>query len=200
MKKFLKKFQFKWWSWEIDTSDFFLFFLLALAFLPILPYEKKDGKLVSVLGLEANVNNFYDLGIKSLEEGGTKEGDALYSLEKLYDLDFPLNKHREYLLEKGYEKDLMNCILLRDLFVYNLHYQSEQSYILNSYVPSPVPVVWFSRLLIKQFLDDLTLPPFRMEYLTTHLNKCSKYGKMFTPKGYLEGNFNHEEKSKKIKN
>ncbi len=80
MKKFLKEFQFKWWSGEIDTSDFLLFFLLALAFLPILPYEKKDGKLISVLGLEANVNNCYDLGIKNLEEGGTKEGDVLNSL------------------------------------------------------------------------------------------------------------------------
>ena len=196
MKKILNKFKFKWWSWEIDTVKLFPFFLLVLAFFPILPYEKKAGKLVSVLGLQANVNNFYDLGIKSLEGRETKEGDALYSLEKLSDLDIPLNKHREYLLEREYEKDLVNCILFRDLFVYNFHYQSEQSYILNSYVPSPVPVVWFSRLLIKQFLDDLTLPPFRMEYLTTHLNKCSKYGKMFTPKGYLEGNFNHEEESK----
>ena len=196
MKNFIKKFQFKWWSWEIDTVKLFPFFLLVLAFLPILPYKKKAGKLVSVLGFQANVNNFYDLGIKSLEEGGTKEGDALYSLEKLSDLDFPLNKHNEYLSRKGYQKDLKNCILFRDFFVYNFHYQSEQSYILNSYVPSPVPVVWFSRLLIKQFLDDLTLPPFRMEELSLHLNKCSKYGKMFTPKGYLEGDFSHEEESK----
>ena len=196
MKKFLNKFQFKWWSWEIDTVKLFPFFLLVLAFLPILPYEKKDGKLVSVLGLRANVNNFYDLGIKSIEEGGTKEGDALFLLEKLSDLDFPLNRHNEYLIEKGYEKDLKNCILFRDLFVYNYHYQSEQIYILNSYVPSPVPVVWFSRLLIKQILDELTLPPFRMKDLSVHLNKCSKYGKMFTPKGYLEGNFNHEEELK----
>ena len=197
MKKFFKKFKFRWFSWEIDSVKLFPFLILFLAFLPILPYEKKDGKLVSVLGLQANVNNFYDLGITSLEEGGTKEGDALYSLEKLSDLDFPLNKHNEYLLEKGYEKDLKNCILFRDLFVYNYHYQSEQIYILNSYVPSPVPVVWFSRLLIKQFLDELTLPPFRMRDLSVHLNKCSKYGKMFTPKGYLEGDFNYEEKSKK---
>ena len=200
MKKFFKKFKFRWFSWEIDSVKLFPFLILFLAFLPILPYEKKDGKLVSVLGLQANVNNFYDLGIKSIEEGGTKEGDALFLLEKLSDLDFPLNRHNEYLIEKGYEKDLKNCILFRDLFVYNYHYQSEQIYILNSYVPSPVPVVWFSRLLIKQYLDELTLPPFRMRELSVHLNKCSKYGKMFTPKGYLEGNFNHEEKSKKIKN
>ena len=196
MKKIFSKFKFKWWSWEIDTVKLFPFIVLVLAFLPILPHEKKDGKLVSVLGLQANVNNFYDLGIKSLDEGGTKEGDALYLLEKLSDLDFPLNKHNDYLLDKGYEKDLKNCILFRDLFVYNYHYQSEQIHILNSYVPSPVPVVWFSRLLIKQILDELTLPPFRMKDLSVHLNKCSKYGKMFTPKGYLEGNFNHEEESK----
>jgi len=200
MKKFFKKFKFKWFSWEIDSVKLFPFLILFLAFLPILPHEKKGGKLFSVLGLEANVNNFYDLGIKSLEEGGTKEGDALYSLEKLSDLDFPFIKHREYLLEKGYEKDLMNCILLRDLFVYNLHYQSEQSYILNSYVPSPVPVVWFSRLLIKQFVDNIILSTFRMEELNSYLNKCSKYGEMFTPKGYLDGDFKHEDESNKIKN
>tara|TARA_Y100001933_G_C18839519_1_gene496923 strand:- start:262 stop:864 length:603 start_codon:yes stop_codon:yes gene_type:complete len=200
MKKFFKKFKFKWFSWEIDSVKLFPFLILFLAFLPILPHEKKGGKLFSVLGLEANVNNFYDLGIKSLEEGGTKEGDALYSLEKLSNLDFPFIKHREYLLEKGYEKDLMNCILLRDLFVYNLHYQSEQSYILNSYVPSPVPVVWFSRLLIKQFVDNIILSTFRMEELNSYLNKCSKYGEMFTPKGYLDGDFKHEDESNKIKN
>ena len=200
MEKFFKKFKFKWFSWEIDSVKLFPFLILFLAFLPILPHEKKGGKLFSVLGLEANVNNFYDLGIKSLEEGGTKEGDALYSLEKLSDLDFPFIKHREYLLEKGYEKDLMNCILLRDLFVYNLHYQSEQSYILNSYVPSPVPVVWFSRLLIKQFVDNIILSTFRMEELNSYLNKCSKYGEMFTPKGYLDGDFKHEDESNKIKN
>jgi len=200
MKKFFKKFKFKWFSWEIDSVKLFPFLILFLAFLPILPHEKKGGKLFSVLGLEANVNNFYDLGIKSLEEGGTKKGDALYSLEKLSDLDFPFIKHREYLLEKGYEKDLMNCILLRDLFVYNLHYQSEQSYILNSYVPSPVPVVWFSRLLIKQFVDNIILSTFRMEELNSYLNKCSKYGEMFTPKGYLDGDFKHEDESNKIKN
>ena len=78
MKKFFKKFKFRWFSWEIDSVKLFPFLILFLAFLPILPYEKKDGKLVSVLGLQANVNNFYDLGIKSIEEGGTKEGDALF--------------------------------------------------------------------------------------------------------------------------
>ena len=78
MKKFLKKFKFKWFSWEIDSVKLFPFLILFLAFLPILPHEKKGGKLFSVLGLEANVNNFYDLGIKSLEEGGTKEGDYIH--------------------------------------------------------------------------------------------------------------------------
>ena len=53
------KFKFKWWSWEIDTVKLFPFIILVLAFLPILPYEKKDGQLISVMGFEAKENNFY---------------------------------------------------------------------------------------------------------------------------------------------
>ena len=39
-----------------------------------------------------------------------------------------------------------------------------------------------------------------MEELNSYLNKCSKYGEMFTPKGYLDGDFKHEDESNKIKN
>ena len=59
MKKILSKFKLKWWSWEIDTVKLFPFIILVLAFLPILPNEKKDGQLISVMGFEANENNFY---------------------------------------------------------------------------------------------------------------------------------------------
>ena len=59
MKNILSKFKFKWWSWEIDTVKLFPFIVLVLAFLPILPYEKKDGQLISVMGFEAKENNFY---------------------------------------------------------------------------------------------------------------------------------------------
>ena len=61
MKKFsfFSKFNFKWWSWEIDAIKILNYFIIILAFLPILPYEKKDGKLISVIGFEARENNFY---------------------------------------------------------------------------------------------------------------------------------------------
>ena len=59
MKKIFSKFKFKWWSWEIDAVKLFPFIVLVLAFLPILPYEKKDGQLISVMGFEAKENNFY---------------------------------------------------------------------------------------------------------------------------------------------
>ena len=56
---FFSKFKFKWWSWEIDAIKILNYFIIILAFLPILPYEKKDGKLISVMGFEARENNFY---------------------------------------------------------------------------------------------------------------------------------------------
>ena len=61
MIKLFSKFKFKWWSWEIDTLKLLPFACLVLAFLPILPYEKKDGKIISFLGTEASNSNFYDL-------------------------------------------------------------------------------------------------------------------------------------------
>ena len=61
MKKLFLKFKFKWWSWEIDTLKILQFAFLVLAFLPILPYETKDGKLISVMGYEAGEKNFYRL-------------------------------------------------------------------------------------------------------------------------------------------
>ena len=61
MRKLLSKFKFRWWSWEIDTLKLLPFAFLLLAFLPILPYEKKDGKLTAVLGFEAVEDNFYTL-------------------------------------------------------------------------------------------------------------------------------------------
>ena len=94
MKKFFSKFRFLIWSWEFDILKIFPYLFLFICFLPILPYEKKEGKLSSVLGKEASVENFYELGIKSLdslfalyvtgkESYIPKEGEAFYELYKL---------------------------------------------------------------------------------------------------------------------
>ena len=67
MKNFFSKFKFLIWSWEFDILKIFPYLFLFISFLPILPYEKKEGKLISVLGKEASVENFYELGIKNLD-------------------------------------------------------------------------------------------------------------------------------------
>ena len=77
MKKILNKFKFKWWSWEIDTVKLFPFIILVLAFLPILPYEKKDGQLISVMGFEARENNFY-LNLKDFDLINTTDPNLIY--------------------------------------------------------------------------------------------------------------------------
>ena len=86
MKKLFSKFKFKWWSWEIDTLKLLPLFVLVLAFLPILTYEKKDGKLTSVLGFEASNNNFYNLSLDK-ELSQIAEYNINYESEKNYLLD-----------------------------------------------------------------------------------------------------------------
>ena len=73
----------------------FPYLFLFISFLPILPYEKKEGKLSSVLGKGASVENFYELGIKTLgslmgfnigkESYIPMGGEAFYELYKFYE-------------------------------------------------------------------------------------------------------------------
>ncbi len=81
MPSFFSKFKFKWWSWELDAVKIVPAIIILLAFLPVLPYEKKDGKLVSVLGIEASVNNFYLVGWgvfdQSIDEEQSMDDDAI---------------------------------------------------------------------------------------------------------------------------
>ena len=95
MPSFFSKFKFKWWSWERDALQLLSVYLIILAFLPVLPYEKKDGKLVSVLGFNASVENFYYIGLELLakrkkeKEVDFKEGGSLDELLKFQQRPFP---------------------------------------------------------------------------------------------------------------
>ena len=161
MKKFFSKFRFLIWSWEFDILKIFPYLFLFISFLPILPYKNKEGKLSSVLGKEASVENFYDLGIKSLDSiiGINKEkqsyipkkGGAFYELNKLYEqpIPSPLGQ-RKFLQRKGYEKQLIDCIVMRDFFSYIYFNDSETRYLLDNYPTSPVPIIWLARLIIKE--------------------------------------------------
>ena len=199
MKNFFSKFKFLIWSWEFDILKIFPYLFLFIGFLPILPYEKKEGKLISVLGKEASVENFYELGIKNLDSisGSSitgkksyipKEGQAFYELYKLSEKPLPVGK-RKFLQSKGYEKQLIDCLELRDMFLFSYFFDSETRYLLDNYPTSPVPTIWLVRLIIKEVISQNIYPYARFKYLNIMIDKCSKYGDRFMQPGFLQDKF-----------
>ena len=201
MKKFFSKFRFLIWSWEFDILKIFPYLFLFICFLPILPYEKKEGKLSSVLGKEASVENFYDLGIKSLDSiiginTGKKsyipkKGEAFYELNKLFEQPIPSLGQRKFLQSKGYEKQLIDCIVMRDFFLYIYFTDSETRYLLDNYPTSPVPIIWLVRLIIKEVLSQNIYPYARFKNINIMIDNCSNYGDRFMPPGYLQDKYDY---------
>ena len=129
MRKLLSKFKFKWWSWEIDTLKLLPFAFLVLAFLPILPYETKDGKLISVMGYEAGEKNFYRLNLDK-------------EIMDLTETDIPdFSKQKKYLLNRGYSEEKAKCVNIRDLYLYDYFYNNQMQIYLNKWATSPVPII-----------------------------------------------------------
>ena len=200
MKNFFSKFTFLIWSWEFDILKIFPYLFLFISFLPILLYEKKEGKISSVLGKEASVENFYELGIKNLDSiiGSyitgkksyiPKEGEAFYELYKLGEQPFPYVGQRKFFQSKGYEKQLINCLLLRDMFLFSYFFDSETRYLLDNYPTSPVPTIWLVRLIIKEVISQNIYPYARFKDINSMIEKCSKYGDRFMQPGYLQDKF-----------
>ena len=199
MKNFFSKFTFLIWSWEFDILKIFPYLFLFISFLPILPYEKQEGKLSSVLGKEASVENFYELGIKNLDSiiGSyktgkksyiPKEGQAFYELYKLSEQPLPVGK-RKFLQSKGYEKQLIDCLELRDMFLFSYFFDSETRYLLDNYPTSPVPTIWLVRLIIKEVISQNIYPYARFKHINIMIEKCSKYGDRFMQPGYLQDKY-----------
>ena len=205
MKKFLKKFQFKWWSWEIDTIKLLPFIILVLAFLPILPYEKKDGQLISVMGFEAKENNFYlrlsdfrlintsDIEsntsntdqIKNKPDSGSVMGLISSYLDKNGDID----KYKKYLETTNYSENLKQCLILRNMLMSNLIIDSEIQNLLYLYIPSPVPAIWFSRFIIVQILELIYEPQYPTEMLQKGSKKCGEFEHLWPSEKYLDLTF-----------
>ena len=173
----------------------------VISLLPILPYEKEEGKLSSVLGKKASVENFYELGIKSLdslfglyitgkESYIPKQGEAFYELYKLGEQPLPVGQ-RKFLQSKGYEKQLIDCFVLRDMFLYSYFFDSETRYLLNNYPTSPVPTIWLVRLIIKEVISQNIYPSARFKVLNIMIDKCSKYGDRFMQPGYLQDKYDY---------
>ena len=204
MASLFSKFKFKWWSWELDAVKIVPAIIILLSFLPVLPYEKKEGKLMSVLGFEASVENFYFIGLGMLvnedqqEDQDLKKGAPLDDLVNLVNLgeqqlrNINITQFEESLINRGASKELAKCVVQRDFLLYNYFYDSEFRYLLNIYTPSPVPIVWMARSTIKTVLEMIAYPSIRFKDFEKLIDKCSKFENMAPPKGYLEGDFTYK--------
>ena len=205
MKKFLKKFQFKWWSWEIDTVKLLPFIILVLAFLPILPYEKKDGQLISVMGFEARENNFYlrlsdfrmlDTSEKESNTSNTDQiknkpdsGNVMALISSYLDKNGDIDEYKKYLETTNYSENLKQCLILRNMLMSNLVIDSEIQNLFYLYIPSPVPAIWFSRFIIVQILELITEPYYTTEMLKKGSKKCGEFEHLWPSEKYLDLTF-----------
>ena len=205
MKKFFKKFQFKWWSWEIDTVKLIPFIILVLAFLPILPYEKKDGQLISVMGFEARENNFYlrlsdfrmlDTSEKESNTSNTDQiknkpdsGNVMALISSYLDKNGDIDEYKKYLETTNYSENLKQCLILRNMLMSNLVIDSEIQNLFYLYIPSPVPAIWFSRFIIVQILELIATPYYTTEMLQKGSKKCSEFEHLWPSEKYLDLTF-----------
>ena len=209
MKIFLKKFKFKCWSWEIDTVKLFPFIILVLAFLPILPYEKKDGQLISVMGFEARENNFY-LNLKDFDLINTtdpnlidrnidpkviknpkKSQSYLAEINSYLDKNGVVNidKYQKYLDSTTYSKELKQCLLIRNMLMTDLVTSSQTRMMLYKWVPTPVPAILIARLFILWVLELIIQPNWTTEMLEKMSKKCNKFEHLWPSEKYLDLTF-----------
>ena len=206
---YFSKFKFKWWSWEIDSIKLLNYFFIILAFLPILPYEKKDGKLVSVIGFEARENNFFYIRLSDFllidtnsekrlkyeaqETNKIQENNLsiLNEIGEYLEKNGILNneKYMNYLDSKNYSKELKSCLILRNMVMSEMVVDSKIRRILHDYVPSPVPAIWVLRIFIHYILDYLSTPYFTSEMLERGAKKCSEFDHLWPSEKYLDLTF-----------
>ena len=166
----INKFRCKRWSWDVDISRSALFLLVILSLLPVLPYEREDEEL-TVLGMTASVDNFYDLGIKAFSSQVDykdfifKQGSIGYGFIQIEKFSYPnFSGYEKHLRSKGASEDLAKCIIMRDLMFVVGTQQMEVSKILSEYPLSPVPAVWMYRSIQSNILSNisqLSTPPWR---------------------------------------
>ncbi len=202
---FFSKFKFKWWSWEIDAIKILNYFIIFLAFLPILPHEKKDGQLISVMGFEARENNFYirlsDFSIidtnyeKRLEKDPQKTTklqennlSILAEIGEYLEKNGIVNneKYENYLNSKNYSEELKTCLILRNMIMSEIVTDSKIRRILHDYVPSPVPAIWVLRIFFHYILDYLSTPYITSTMLERGQKKCNEFDYLWPSEKYLD--------------
>ncbi len=205
---FFSKFKFKWWSWEIDLVKLLNYLFIILAFFPVLPHEKRDGKLISVMGFEARENNFYirlsdfsiteTISAKSLKEDVKKTNkrkenniSILAEIGQYLEENGNINneKYKNYLQSKNYSEELKTCLILRNMLMSEMVTDSKIRKIFHDYVPSPVPIIWVLRIFIHYILDYLSTPYFTSEMLKTGAKRCSEFDYLWPSLKYLDLTF-----------
>ena len=204
---FFSKFKFKWWSWEIDAIKILNYFIIILAFLPILPYEKKDEKLISVMGFEARENNFYILGDFTMVDTFSDErlkhnaqktnkveennSSILVEIGEYLEKNGLVNKekYKKYLDSKNYSDRLKACLDFRNFLMSGIVIDSKKDRTILEYVPSPVPAIWVLRIFIHYILDYLSTPYFTSEMLERGAKKCSEFDHLWPSEKYLDLTF-----------
>ena len=179
MRQLISKFKFKLWSWEIDTLKLLSFAFLVLAFLPILPYEKKDGKLISFLGTEAANSNFYDLYL-------TKSFFLMAQMK-----DYDVNYVKKYYLKKGFSDNKASCLTVRDIVINQANFDNKVNNALNKDTFSPVPVIWLTRLITRDFVSG-NLAEIEFSY-DRFIKSCGEeFRELIIPPGILNNEFNYQ--------
>ncbi len=66
--------------------------------------------------------------------------------------------------------------------------------LLNTYPPSPVPIIWLTRIPVKYLLELISTTSIRYDDFNKLIENCSKFENMGPPSGYLEGDFSYKSK------
>jgi len=212
MKKILSKFKFKSWREKLDIVKILPYFVIILAFLPILPHKKKDGKLVSVLGFEAIENNFYlrPQDFKSFSIGEDKKDildqEGVESKNKRKDDKYEgafskiasylenngiekIEGYKNYLETTNYSKELKQCLILRNTLMSSLVLDQEVKRLLNLYIPTPVPAIWLFRLILIQIIENIVGQYATYEVLEKGLKQCGQFENLWPSEKYLDLTF-----------
>ena len=179
----LKKF------FKLGKLDYAIFIFLIIGFLPVVPFENKDGKLY-VGGFESNNKNFYSF--KYLENLAVDKVNNSFDPTDKFNKEFSTiidsKKYSSYLKNKNLEDEIAKCIVKRDLYLVSLSTQVNTNRELIKLSASPVPFIWIARLITNYFLIEISYPEFpATNELIKNLSKnCDDSRFITAPKNLLD--------------
>ena len=174
---------------KLGKLDYAIFIFLIIGFLPVIPFEKKDG-ILYVGGFESNNKNFYSF--KYLENLAVDKINNNFEPTDKFNKEFSTfidsKKYSSYLKNKKLEDEIAKCIVKRDSYLVALSTQVNTTRELIKLSPSPVPFIWIARLMTNYFLIEISYPEFpTTNELIKKLSKNCDDSKFITaPKNLLD--------------